>query len=92
MSRSSYPLSPTCFIFLGQKCETTGGYETSGEIYAGIFTNCRFKIPKHNREMMKEKKRNHLTLELKYFIVQEKARKPYLLILKSINDVIFDVN
>ena len=41
---------------------------------------------------MKVKKRNHLTLEVKHFIVQEKARKPHLLVLKSINDVIFDVN
>ena len=42
--------------------------------------------------MMKEKKRNHLTLDAKHFIVQGKARKPHLLILKSIDDVIFDVN
>ena len=53
MSRSSYPLSSTCFIVWGQKCETTGGNETSGESYAGIFTNFRFKILKHNCEMMK---------------------------------------
>ena len=53
MSWSSYPLSFTCFIVWGQKCETTGGNETSGESYAGIFTNFRFKILKHNCEMMK---------------------------------------
>ena len=52
----------------------------------------QLKIPKHKCEIMKEKKRNHLTLEVKYFIVQEKARKPHLLILKIINHLIFDVN
>ena len=37
---------------------------------------------------MEEKKRNHLTLEVKYFIVQEEARKPR----KSITDFIYAVN
>ena len=36
---------------------------------------------------MEEKKRNHLTLEVKHFIVQEKARKPR----KSITDLIYDI-
>ena len=37
---------------------------------------------------MDEKKRNHLTLEIKHFIIEEKARKPR----KTVRDLVFDVS
>ena len=37
---------------------------------------------------MVEKKRNHLTLEVKHYIIKEKARKPR----KTVRDLVFDVS
>ena len=92
MSRSSYPFFFHLFHCLGPKVWNNWRKWNIWWILRWDFCKFSFQNPKTQLWNDEKRKRNHLTLEVKHFIVQEKARKPHLLILKSINDVIFDVN